>query len=147
MKQPPGPRGSIPYPSPIFSSLPRPVFFLIFLPGTPAQNSDFLPPPHPSDPAPCPFFVKSPPTPAPLTPGSPVLPHVSNKTSYEILWSLEAMRPWLYNLSHSCRAACHISERSHNSKYKSRGFEKFARSYNETTYQMFQYLTSLVCKF
>ena len=85
-----------------------------------------------------------------LTPRPPVLPHVSDKTSYhKKLWSLEDMRlvTCIINSSHNCRGACPISERSHNSKYKSRGFEKFARSYNKTTSQMFQYPISLICKF
>ena len=99
---PPTPGVQSPTPAQFFPSYPAPFFF--FLPGTPAQNSDSLPPPptHLTLP-PVHFSSKAPPTPVPLTPGSPVLPHVSNKTSYEILWSLEAMRPWLYNLSHSCR--------------------------------------------
>ena len=74
---PPTPPGSNPLPRPFFiPHTPAPIFS--FFSGTPAQNSDFLPPPRPSDPRP--FLVKSPPTPAPLTlgPRPPVLSHTRN---------------------------------------------------------------------
>ena len=103
VKQPPGPLppGFNPLPPPNFF-LPTPPRFFFFCRVPPAQNSDSLPPPptHLTLP-PVHFSSKAPPTPVPLTPGSPVLPHVSNKTSYEILWSLEAMRPWLYIIYHT----------------------------------------------
>ena len=63
-------QGSTPYPAQIFPPYPCPLFSRFFFSGTHAQNSDFLPPPHAHlTPAPCPFFVKSPPAPDPITPG------------------------------------------------------------------------------
>ena len=82
----PYPWGSPPLPLPnFFVPTHAPFISLFFFQGTPAQNSDFLPPtPHPSDCRPPPIFCQKKPTPAPLTPGplSPVLPHI-----YE-LWKI-----------------------------------------------------------
>ena len=74
---PPTPGGSTPPTRPIFFP-PYPFFslFLFFL-GTPAQNSDFLPP-HIWPP---PIFHQTPPYPRPFNPRAPIplssLPHVS----------------------------------------------------------------------
>ena len=68
--RPPTPGVQPPYPRPIFSSLPPPHIFPFFS-GTPAQNSDFLPPPTahlPHRPPPPPIFRQKKTTPVPLTP-------------------------------------------------------------------------------
>ena len=51
-----------PYPRPILSSLPPPLFFLIFFGHPRPKFRSFYPHPHPSDPRPRPFFVKSSPS-------------------------------------------------------------------------------------
>ena len=66
-----------------------------------------------------------------------------------IVRSREVSKPgdWLFKLSHRfeiwqalrqpcCRGACQISERSDNSKYKSRGFDTFAGFYSKTSYRI-----------
>ena len=42
---------------------------------------------------------------------------------------------WQAHRQHCCRSACQISERSDNSKYKSRGFET-TRSYEKTSFRI-----------
>ena len=64
------PWGPTPYPRPIFPPYPRPLFSLFFS-GTPAQNSDFSPPPRLFDPTPAHFHQK-PPYPRPSNPRAPV---------------------------------------------------------------------------
>ena len=92
------------YPGPIFfHRVPRPKFrFFAHAHLSPDPRPFSSKPPLPLPPTP------PPPPPPPLT---PVLPHVSIENIFSI---------------------CHISERSHNSKYKICGFENFARSYNKT---------------
>ena len=86
--QPPTPRVQPPTPAHFFYlPTPPPVFSLFFFRVPPPQIKIFF------GSAPRPFSVKSPPTHTPLTTRPPVLPRVSDKTSYHtILWSLEDMR-------------------------------------------------------
>ena len=60
----PDPRGSTPYPRPIFPPYSHP-FFSLFFSGTPTQNSPRPPPIWPPTP---PIFLQKPPYPRPLTP-------------------------------------------------------------------------------
>ena len=68
----PYPQSSTPLPLPIFF-LPTlyPLFSPILFSGTPAQNSNFLPPPPPRPPDTRPFFVKAPLPPNPRAPAPP----------------------------------------------------------------------------
>ena len=88
----PYPRGSTPLPHPIFSSLPPPPFFLNFFQVPPAQNSGFCPT-LPTHLPPCPLFVKSHPTPVPLTPGSPS-PCSPPQLRSNIDWLLFRIHKW-----------------------------------------------------
>ena len=68
----PYPRGSTPYPRPIFSSLPPPPFFPYFFFGYPRPKFRFLASaPSPSHPRPPPIFRQKPPYPRPLNPRAP----------------------------------------------------------------------------
>ena len=67
------------------------------------------------------------------------LDSISHKMSYcKISWSFEAAKlvvqiiVSLWNLTGTSAAACQISERMYNSKYKSRGFRDFVSSCNKT---------------
>ena len=92
--QPPTPGVQPPYPHPFFSFLPPSHFFLTFFGGYSRPIFRiFAPAPRPSDPHPCPFFIKSPPTPTPRTPkppsplSSPTLPCLTLAGS-RLPWSL-----------------------------------------------------------
>ena len=70
---PPTPGVQPPYPRPIFSYLPRPLFLYFFF-GYPRPKFRFLHTPRSSHPRPRPFFVKNSPTPrAPVSLSCPTL--------------------------------------------------------------------------